>query len=72
VKAKPLHSWLWHRLVSLADRISPEDAFRQTHLRFRFVEQVGIVVTEDTAAGCPLWRKGSEYHRAFDAEEGDQ
>jgi hypothetical protein len=73
-RGQSARTWIWHRLVFLADRISPADAFRCTCLRFEYVEQIGIRVLGADAheaerltvgrGGCPLWYKGADYGRA--------
>jgi hypothetical protein len=57
---------LAQRLRFLADRISPETAMRRTGLRFGFVGAVGVVVSFEPAAGCPLWYYGPDYEQAHD------
>lgn len=57
---KKLRSWVWHRLVFLADRISPEDAFRATGLRIHLKKGVGWVLDDK---GVQIWYKGmKEYN----------
>ena len=60
--------WFW--LICLADRISPEDAFRLTPIKYRFVLGKGIVTTtKDNEPGCPLWAQDSFRDLAYD--QGD-
>ena len=56
---KKVRSWAWHRLVFLADRISPEDAFRATGYSMRLVRGTGWKFEEhDGENGVQLWYKG--------------
>jgi hypothetical protein len=58
---KKLRSWVWHRLVFLADRISPEDAFRCTGYSIRLNVLEGWVFEQhDGKNGVMLWYKGSK------------
>lgn len=57
----------WRRRIGtwlhwLADRVSPDDSFRQSHLRLHFEEGVGAVV--DESPGTPLWFRACDYERA--------
>lgn len=52
------------KLRFFADRLSPETAWRATHLRMRIVPLLGIGVY-DTGEGCPLWYWTPDYDRAF-------
>lgn len=54
-----LRSWVWHRLVYLADRISPEDAFRATGLYFHMKKGAGAVLDDK---GVQIWYKGQDYN----------
>lgn len=56
-----LRSWAWHRLVYLADRISPENAFRATGLHIHLKKGVGWVLnTSGDRKGIPVWYRGSQ------------
>jgi len=70
-KLDGVRSWVWHRLVFLADRISPEDAFRCTGMRTHLKKGVGWVLDDK---GVELWYKGQkEYdehsHDGYDEAE---
>ena len=65
--------WIWRKLIYLADRIAPEQAFRRTsELSFTFQRDVGIVVHgadgyskhRGHSKGCPLWYHGPDYELA--------
>lgn len=56
---KEVRSWIWERLVFLADRISPEDAFRATGLYIHLKKGEGWVLDDK---GVQVWYKGeAEY-----------
>jgi hypothetical protein len=59
-----LRSWIWHRLVFLADRISPEDAFRCTGYSMRLRKGHGWVFEpHDGRNGVKLWYKGDRSYK---------
>lgn len=75
MKTEKLRSWAWERLVFLADRISPEDAFRCTGYSMRQTRE-GWKFEEHKGMGFKLWYKGSreyEEHKydGFDDPETD-
>jgi hypothetical protein len=52
-------------LITIADRIAPDEAFRCTGFHFTFERNEGFVVNGD-GRGCPLWYQGAADHdRAF-------
>lgn len=53
------------KLRFLADRISPETAFRKSAVSYEFVKWVGIV-TNLEGKGCPLWYYGPDHPHAFE------
>lgn len=55
--------WVAHWMRRLADRLSPETAWRRTHWRFHFKDHVGAVFTEH-GEGCPLWYRTQDYDQA--------
>lgn len=73
---KRIRFWMWRKLICVADRIAPEQAFRRTStLSFTFERGIGIVVhgadshTTDTTfpdKGCPLWYHGPDYELAHE------
>lgn len=61
---KKVRTWAWERLVFLADRISPEDAFRYTSYSMRMRKGHGWVFEEhDGKNGVKLWYKGSREYK---------
>lgn len=70
---KKLRSWVWHRLVFLADRISPEDAFRYTSYSMRLRKGHGWVFEEhDGKNGVKLWYKGSREYNEHSHDRYDE
>lgn len=77
---QPVRAWLATRLRYLADRLSPETAWRRTGMRFEFVENVGILVHGADAVdpkstryraperGCWLWYETPDYANAHAPE----
>lgn len=64
-----LRSWIWHRLVFLADRISPKDAFRAPGYSMRLRKDQGWVFEPyDGKHGVELWYRGS---RDYDEHSHD-
>jgi hypothetical protein len=59
---------LWFWLICLADRVSPEDAFRYTGLHYRFVVNEGMRVGF-YIPGAKLWAQDSDREAAFDNGE---
>lgn len=59
-----LRSWIWHKLVYLADRISPEDAFRSFGGGYavRLRKGEGWVLDKD-GVGVPIWYQGEDSYR---------
>jgi hypothetical protein len=52
---------LWFWLICLADRVSPDDAFRFIGYRYRFVLGKGIVFCEDgKGPGSMIWSQDSD------------
>ena len=67
---KKVRTWAWERLVFLADRISPDDAFRKMSGYSLYLrEGEGWVLSRD-GIGVPLWYRGHEdYERRYDGYE---
>lgn len=59
---KKLRSWAWERLVFLADRISPEDAFRKmSGLTVQLKVGEGWVLNRSRdGKGVPIWYRGQQ------------
>lgn len=69
---KKLRSWAWERLVFLADRISPEDAFRSCGYSMRLAPGVGwIFEPHDGKHGVKLWYKGSREYEEHSHDRYD-
>lgn len=64
-----IRTWAWNKLVHLADRVSPHDAFRRTSGTFTFERHRGIVFHYPDGPGCPVWYYGPDYTRAHDEAE---
>lgn len=62
--ASKMRSWLWHRLIHLADRIEPDQSFRCMNMTFTFERGVGIVFHEGGERGCMMWYRTPDYYRA--------
>lgn len=70
---KKVRSWAWHRLVFLADRISPEDAFRATGYSMRLTRGSGWKFEEyDGENGVQLWYKGSREYNEHSHDRYDE
>jgi hypothetical protein len=60
---RKFRSWIWHRLIFLADRISPEDAFHCTGISMSLRKDHGWVLnTKDGEKGVMLWYRGSKHY----------
>lgn len=69
---KKLRSWAWERLVFLADRISPEDAFRSCGYSMRLAPGVGwIFEPHDGKHGVKLWYKGMREYKEHSHDKYD-
>lgn len=63
---KKVRSWAWEKLVFLADRISPDDAFRHASgLSVYLEEGVGWVLSRN-GKGIPVWYYGPDYDKAYE------
>jgi len=60
VNTKKVRSWLWHRLVFLADRISPEDAFRSMGMTVHLRGREGWVLDQKGKQGFGIWYRGTK------------
>lgn len=72
---KKARSWAWERLVFLADRISPEDAFRKmSGLTVQLKVGEGWVLNSSRdGKGVPIWYRGQQSyddHRHDGYDEG--
>lgn len=68
---KKARTWVWTRLVYLADRISPDDAFHSTGFSMRLTRGSGWHFEKhDGKNGVLLWYRGRTYsehsHDRFD------
>lgn len=59
-----MRRWLWRKLIYLADRVAPDDAFRRMGSSFTFERGIGIVFHENGERGCPMWYHTPDYDRA--------
>lgn len=70
---KKLRSWLWYRLVFLADRISPDDAFRRMGgLTVQLSPGKGWIINHsDDGKGVPIYYCGQRTYdeHAYDGYE---